>query len=87
MSELKDSVILPREDFLELEAAAFDQHFSGKERVAQTAQPFAVFVGLAAAVTAGAAAVAKVRDWYETRAMNRRQVERLFEIDHPLPKN
>lgn len=76
MSELSNSVIMPREDFLELQAVAYDNSHVPTlgERAANTGQALVVFAGIAAAVTAGTWGWAAARDWFE-----RRQTERWHE--------
>lgn len=69
---LSNSVILPREDFLELQAAAYNPNDTTlATRVASTTQTTIVFAVLAGAVTAGSFGVAKAMDWYEERSLKR----------------
>lgn len=74
---LSDSVIMPREDFIELYTVAFDNHHvpSIGERVANTTQTTAVFAVMAGAVTAGTYGWSKCVDWLETRRHNRKLQE------------
>lgn len=73
---LADSVIIPREDFAELEAVAYNQDPTPLgERVASTVQTTLVLAGMAAAVTAGSWGWAKAMDWLETKRHNRTIVE------------
>lgn len=74
--ELSNSVILPREDFVELQTAAWSQTpASAKDRIAGTVQTTIIFGAMAAAVTAGTWGWAKAVDWREERAFQRRQRE------------
>lgn len=68
--DLSNSVILPREDFYELQATA-NQPQSLGERLAGTAQTTVVFTVLVGAVTAGSFGVAKAVDWLEQRRFKR----------------
>lgn len=72
MSNLENSVILPREDFLELQQVAWDQNPpSTKERIASTAQTTAVCFVMAGAFGAGTWAWAKAVDWRDERKFKR----------------
>lgn len=79
MTDFSNSVIMPREDFVELSQVAFDNHHipSFGERVANTAQVTAVFGGMAAAVAVGTWGWAKAVDWLEDRRTKR--AHELFE--------
>lgn len=72
MSELKDSVILPREDFLELQAETYRPNpTTRKDRMEATAQTFAFCAIVAAAVTAGSFGWAKAMEWRESKTFAR----------------
>jgi hypothetical protein len=66
----ENHVVLPREDFHELNTAAHDDPSVGT-RVASTTQTFFVFGALAAGVTGAAFGVAKATDWLEERRTKR----------------
>ena len=89
-TKLSESVIMPREDFIELSTVAFDNHHipSVSERVANTIQITAVFGVMAAAVTAGSWGWAKAVEWRERKAHERGMEKAQFAIDNsvPLPK-
>lgn len=71
--DFSNSVIMPREDFVELQTAAWDQTPpTAKERVAQTIQTTAICMGIAAAATAGSWGWVKAMDWYDERQLKRR---------------
>jgi hypothetical protein len=76
--DLSESVIMPREDFIELSTVAFDNHHvpSVSERVGSTLQTTIVFGALAAAVTAGTWGYVKAHDWLEEKNFRRRIAER-----------
>lgn len=63
-------VVLPREDFHELNTAAHDDP-TVAERVASTTQTFFVFGALAAGVSGAAFGIAKATDWLENRRFKR----------------
>lgn len=69
--DLSNSVIIPREDFLELQEVAFNQHFTTSERVAGTLQAVIVMTALAGAVTAASWSWAKAMDWHDERKLRR----------------
>lgn len=72
-NKLNESVIMPREDFLELSEAAWNQPTPTLgERAATTVQTTLVFAGMAAAVTAGTYGWAKAIDWLEMRRAARK---------------
>ena len=62
---------LPREDFLELTAAANDNKPSAGERIANTAQAGIIFGFMAGGVVASAFGIAKATDWLEERRVKR----------------
>ena len=73
---LENSVILPREDFVELQEAAWAQTPATLgERVAGTVQTSLVCFGIAAAVTAGTWGWAKALDWKDERRLARMREE------------
>lgn len=73
MSDLKNSVILPREDFLELQTAAWDPNsLTVNSRIATTVQTTLVFAAMAGAVAAGTWGWAKAMDWKEKRSFDRK---------------
>lgn len=72
-----NSVILPREDFLELQSAAYDQDQpSAAQRVATTIQITAISAGMAAAYGIGVWTYAKALDWKDERS-HKREMEML----------
>lgn len=77
MTDFSNSVIMPREDFIELSTAAFDNHHTPplSERAASTAQTTFIFAAMAAAVTAGSWGWAKAVDWREKQAHERKMDE------------
>lgn len=72
-NKLSESVIMPREDFIELSTVAFDNHHvpSFSERAGQTLQTTFVAVALAAAWSAGAAGYYALKDWQMKRQHDR----------------
>ena len=83
MTDFSNSVIMPREDFVELETAAFDNSHvpSASERVGQTLQAGGVFAFMAGAVIAGTWGWAAGVDWLERRRQKR------FHAKHDLVTN
>jgi hypothetical protein len=70
--DLSNSVIMPREDFLELQAVSSSQTpTTTSDRLATTAQTFAFFAILAGSVTAGSWGWAKAMDWYDSKKFDR----------------
>ena len=68
-----DHVVLPREDFLELqEAAMISGPTSGSERLGSVLQTTAVFAGGSLAFTAAVWGWVKAQDWLEERKFQRR---------------
>jgi hypothetical protein len=68
-----DHVVLPREDFLELQEAAMTAvPLSGKDRLGSVLQTTAVFTGIAVAFTASVWGWVKAKDWLEERNFQRR---------------
>lgn len=88
MNKLSDSVILPREDFLELQAVAFDNTYNPTlgERVAQTLQTAGIFGSMAAAVVVGSWGWAKAMEWREQKQHERFLAKVQFDIDNNLNK-
>lgn len=81
--DLSTSVIIPREDFLELQTAAYNQPpASGKERIGNALQIIVFCSAAAAAVTAASWGWAKAVDWREERAFQRSQ-RHLNPVPHP----
>lgn len=80
--DLSQSVVLPREDFMELQMAAW-QHVPVpvKDRIAQTIQTSAVCMGLAAAVVVGTWGCFKAVDWLDERQLKRTIAERESQKD------
>jgi len=75
--DLSNHVIVPREDFIELQEVAYNQPTpSLGERAASTAQTTLVFAGIAAALTAGSYGWAKAMDWREERQLRRHMAKR-----------
>jgi len=66
----ENHVVLPREDFIELNTAA-NTDPTVADRVASTTQTFFVFGALAAGVTGAAYGIAKATDWLEERRYKR----------------
>jgi hypothetical protein len=83
MADLGNSVIIPREDFLELQTVAFDNSHvpSFGERAGAITQTLAVFAGVAGMVTFATWGWAKANDWREKRQYERELAKRKFEID------
>ena len=87
MSDLHDSVIMPREDFIELSTVAFDNSHvpSASERVANVLQTTFLFGAMAGAVAAGTWGWAKATDWLEERRTAR--FVRRYNLEHPQNPN
>jgi len=77
MSDLSNSVIMPREDFVELSTVAFDNSHvpSASERVASVAQTTAVFGVMGAAIIGVTWGCTKAVDWLEERRLRRMKAE------------
>lgn len=72
--DLSQSVIMPREDFVELQEAAWSslpQSFG--DRAASMMQTTVVCTVLAGAVVASSWGVAKAMDWYDERSWKRKK--------------
>ena len=68
-----DHVVLPREDFLELQEAAMTAPtMTGSERLGSLLQTTGVLTGVALAFTASAWGWVKAKDWLEERHFQRR---------------
>lgn len=85
MTDLNNSVIMPREDFLELSTVAFDNHHipAPSERIAQTLQTTAIFGGIALAVTLGTWGWAKAVEWREKKQHERQMALLEFKLNNP----
>ena len=71
--DLSNHVILPREDFIELQTAAWDHpQLPVKDRFVNTANTSLVFIAMAGAVTLGTWGWVKALDWREEKAYQRR---------------
>lgn len=86
MTDLSQSVIIPREDLIELQTAAFDNSHvpTVGERVGNTTQALVTFAGIAAAITGATWGWAKANDWLENRRHKRDLAEKQFKIDNNL---
>ena len=70
--DFSNSVILPREDFVELQTAAWDQTPpTASERAASILHTTILVGSIAGAVTAGTWGWAKAVDWLEERRIKR----------------
>lgn len=70
--DFSNSVILPREDFEELQTAAWDQNpVATSERLASIAQTTILCVVLAGAVTAGSWGWAQAVNWRSEKVLER----------------
>jgi len=66
------SVILPADDFLELQASAYSSPpKTTSDRIGGTVQTIIVCAALAGCVTASSWGIAKAMDWYEERQLDR----------------
>lgn len=68
--DFSNSVILPREDFIELQENALTPLSAG-QRIAGTVQTTIIFGALTAASVAGVYGWAKIMDWLEERRFQR----------------
>lgn len=85
--DLSNSVIIPRDDFLELEAAAYTAPpKTVGDRAAATVQTTLWFAAAAAAVTAGSWGWAKAVDFRERRQHERQMATMQWKIDNDLVK-
>jgi hypothetical protein len=74
--DFSNSVIMPREDFIELsEAAWHTPPASLKMKAATTVQYTLFFVAATAAVTAGSWGIAKAMNWFEEETLKRKMRE------------
>lgn len=70
--DFSNSVIMPREDFIELTEVAYNQPKpSGTDRLITTAQTTLFFAAATGAVTAGCWAWAKASNWLEEQNFQR----------------
>jgi len=83
MTDLANSVIMPREDFIELSTVAFDNHRvpSLSERTAQVTQTTFVLGALAGAASVAAWGVMAANDWFERRQHDRQMLREEFYND------
>jgi hypothetical protein len=88
MTDLNNSVIMPREDFIELSTVAFDNSHvpTAGERIGSVVQATMVMGAFAGAVTAIAWGCGKAADWYENRKHERLIAELQFKNDINLNK-
>jgi hypothetical protein len=89
MSDLSNSVIMPREDFVELQTVAWDKSqvvtpFAERAGTALTTTVF--FAGAAAAVSVSVWAYAKATDWLDERSLRREIAKKQFDVDNPPSK-
>lgn len=70
MSKFDNHVILPVEEFTELQAAAYDNP-TITDRIATSAQTIVFFGAVAGAFVGGAWGVTKATDWLEERRVKR----------------
>lgn len=78
--DLSNHVILPREDFIELQTAAWDHpQLPVKDRFVNTANTSLVFLAMAGAVTLGTLGWAKALEWREEKAFQREARRREME--------
>ena len=88
MTDLNNSVIMPREDFIELSSVAYDSHIpSFGERSGQVIQATFVMAAFAGAITAAAWGVVKAQNWFEQNQANRKREQMQFEIDNHISTN
>lgn len=72
--ELNNSVLIPRDDFLELQLAAFNNGPTPPgERIATTVQTAVVFTMIAGTIAGGSWAFYKARDWFEQKSFARQK--------------
>lgn len=72
--DLTNHVVLPREDFIELQTAAWQQP-ELKDRVASTLQSLIVVAAVASIVPIGSWAHAKAQNWRDDKAFIRKELE------------
>ena len=84
MTDLSSSVIMPREDFIELSTVAFDNSHvpTAGERAGTVLQTFGIFAGMAAAVAGTTWVCTKAVDWLEERRLKRKLADAQFDIDN-----
>jgi len=82
--DFSNSVIIPRDDFVELETAAYSQtNKSIKDRSLDTVQASVIIVVIGGAFAASAWAWAKANDWYEKKAREKRLLDSESKKDIP----
>lgn len=86
-TDLSNHVILPREDFVELQQAAWDQpDVPFKKQMQNTANMTLFMFGAAAAVGFGTLTWAKAVDWLEERQLKRKMREAEIYNQKAAPK-
>ena len=79
---LENSVIIPRDDFVELQEAAWTAPPATiGERVGSTLQTTIICFGVAAAVTAGTWGWAKACDWKDERSLARAKEDPKYKVN------
>ena len=74
--ELENSVIMPREDFLELQSVSWNQPpVSDRDRVASVTQSTLIFAGIAAAWAAGTWGWVTAMEWKAKRDFKRSLID------------
>lgn len=87
MSKFDNSVILPREEYIELTTAAYDSDpMSMQDRIASTVQMTIILTGVAAVVPLATWGWAKATDWRLERDHQRRLAETRNDTKTPLKK-
>lgn len=71
MTDFSNSVIMPREDFIELQTAAWDNDQTVGDRALATLQTTLVFTAIAGCVAASSWAYAKAMNWKDEKAFER----------------
>lgn len=86
MTDFNNSVIMPRDDFIELSTAAFDNHHvpTPGERFGNIVQTTMVLGATAGAFAGAAWGWAKAMDWYEKKQHERHLAKMQFEIDNHI---
>lgn len=86
MNDLSNSVIMPREDFIELSTVAFDNHHvpSASERAGLILQNTALFAGIGAAIVATAYGWSWAKDRFDRRRHERDLTELQFKVDNGI---
>ena len=80
-NDLSSSVIMPREDFIELSQVAFDNSHvpSFGERVSSISQAYAIMAGAAGAVVMATWGWTKAIDWLEQKRRDRELALKKFD--------